>query len=169
MGFKISQLKTDEDKTINGVWRDYNEGSKVLLASSGSGNKRFKTHLSKLLKPSRRQIRRGDIIDLGMSEINEMRAASKDVILDWKGILDDEGKEIPYSPEAGFQLFQQIPEFYYDLMDMASEHEFYKSKEDSDAEKNSSTTSTGSSNIQDSQKTRDYSKQSKQKQAVRQN
>lgn len=98
---KLSQLKLDQDATVNGVWRDLGQGLEILVARAR--NPEFVRYLEQLSKPYLRQIRDGTMAK-DVSQRLYVKALARKVLRDWRGLHDDEGNEIPYTPTVAEEL-----------------------------------------------------------------
>jgi hypothetical protein len=130
---KISRFATDLDLEENGVWVDIGEGAELLVARVG--NPRYSEAIRKLTKPVRQQLRNDTLPADKMDEIM-LKAFSETILLDWKGIEDDNGKPIKYSTENAYQLMRDLKDFRAIVDEIARAGEAYR-KEEREAEGNS--------------------------------
>jgi len=123
---------TDPEKEVNGVWQNLGEEVRVLVARLG--NKKYNDYVAKLMKPYRRQMRRGTLKDeIVESSIN--KALSKYILLGWEG-LEQHGTPLAYSSEEALRVLEEFPEFREQVMEMANELESFQAEEDEESEKN---------------------------------
>ncbi len=106
---KFSELCTDPEKENEGIWSDLGAGFEVLVARTG--NKNYKRLVAKLSKPHVQAFKARTIEGEVLEEIT-MEAIAKTVLLDWKNLQGDDGKDIPYSPEKAVELFKKSGDFY---------------------------------------------------------
>ena len=118
--------KTDKSKELEGAWVDYDDGMggtlKLLIART-DGNPHYDSRLTKLMLPHRKKMERGKSIsnDIAKRIMNEVY--SKEIVLDWeKGVLlDEEGKDIPFSPENAFELLSDDNDLRDFVMEFAGD------------------------------------------------
>jgi hypothetical protein len=106
-----------EKKYIDGVWRDYEEGSRLRIAPAG--NSRYRAFIRKRAREMRnaqRLVRSGQGADMLTLE-----ATAYTILTDWSGIVGDDGKEVKYTPERGVEAFKKFPAFLDDVTDMSAE------------------------------------------------
>lgn len=115
-GFRLSSLKTDAKRSEEGVWQEIGEGFEVKVARLG--HPEYKAYVAKLSKPHLRSIQREGIGSAKLREIQQ-RAVSRHILLDWRGLHDDDGSEIPYSQEKALELLSD-PD-YSELLDIILE------------------------------------------------
>lgn len=105
MAFVLNRF--DENKQQEGVWMDFG-GSQFLIAYTGT---KFTKELNKLRKPFERQIQKNTINPETLSELYQ-KAIARTVLLDWKGVFDFDGNEIPYSFEIAVEALKTDPELF---------------------------------------------------------
>lgn len=128
---KLSSIKQDQDKAEKGVWVDFPDGLRVLIARAG--NTACKKMTAQLRKPIENKIKKGLVSDSVLSDISK-KVVAKQIVLGWENLQDDDGKEIPYSPEKAYELISDPEnEIFYNwiLESSVDEMNFRKeSKED---------------------------------------
>lgn len=96
----ISALKTNPQAEEEGVWVDY-ENTGVKLKIARIGNPAFDKAVNKLSAPHLKKIRNGDA---SLQEKLTKEAIAETILLDWKGIEDDDGKTLKYSKKLSKEL-----------------------------------------------------------------
>ena len=114
MAFTIG--KFDTNKQESGVWMEYG-GSDFLVAYTGT---RFTKTLNRLRKPYEKQIQRNTIDPETLSGLYQT-AIAETVLLDWKGVFDMEGNEVPYSVEMAKEALSGDPEFMSWVTEVSTE------------------------------------------------
>ena len=115
----------DAQKIERGTWFDTADGQRFLVARWD--NDEFLQLLETLKRPWRRKIDRGEMPAKEMTRIL-CQAMSQKILFGWEGVPDVDGKDIPYTPEAGFRLMRQSPDFREAIAGWAREEEaFFKS------------------------------------------
>ena len=142
MGFKFSKLVTDGDLEIEGVWLPFEEGFDVKLARLG--NTKYNEMVRRILKPYTRKIRDEELDD-SIAEMAEKKAMARYVLVDWRGLEDDDGEPIEYSKETALQLFEESRDFYLEIRGMARKRGLFQQEADEEAEGNSPPSSSGGS------------------------
>jgi len=132
MGLKITKFKTDEAVEIAGQWVPIGEGAELKVARAG--NKRAREISAGLRAPYRQQARFGKLDDDLERELLA-RAMAKAILRDWRGLLDADGEEIPYSEDAAFELLHDMPDFLHLVLRIsAAEAEAWQATKEEDAD-----------------------------------
>lgn len=124
---KLASFKTNLVAAEEGTWVEVGEGFRIKLARSG--NSRAQDMLEKLLKPHRFALQNNTIhIDV-LKEINN-KVLAQTVILGWDGLMDDEGKAIPFSVSTAYDLLQnpQYRDFRDMIQKLADEPELFRNE-----------------------------------------
>ena len=138
MDFK-ARYKTDKDAESEGVWEDIGEGFRVKVARSN--NPHHQRVAENLMRPYRRQIANGSLSNDKLTEIT-VKAMSEALLLDWEGLEIDD-KPVPYSRETAHKLLTEYKDFREEVAELAQSIELFRSSEIEEAEKNSSSASSG--------------------------
>ncbi len=88
---------TSEKLEIEGVWVDLGEGGSIKVARAG--NRENRRELKRLIAPHKAALRADNLPDDVLEKIT-IKVMARTILLDWKGIDDDDGKPIAYSQEA---------------------------------------------------------------------
>lgn len=118
MAFNLNSLKTDKQKEVNGVWREYFDGAKLLVARMG--NEKYRAFIAKEYKANRIAIDRGGEKADQLAQRIQTEALARHVLLDWEGVELD-GKATAYTPEIGIKVFNMMPDFKTDVENIAGE------------------------------------------------
>jgi hypothetical protein len=127
---KISTFATDLDAEENGVWVDIGDGGQLLVARLG--NPKYQKFLREISKPFKSSIRRKTISEDKSDELM-LKAFSNTILLDWKGIEDDKGKAIKYTPDAAYQLLHDLKDFRNLVTELATEQQVFRLEENTEA------------------------------------
>lgn len=127
-GFNLGSLKVDKKKE-EGVWAPYEDG--LMLKIARAGNPGAKAYAAKLvLKEKAGRIRSTGDDETEVVIERAKKVASIHILVDWKGMLEDDGKgnevEVPYSSSKAFEYFEEHPEFFTDVVLYSSNLENYK-------------------------------------------
>jgi len=124
---KLSKLKTNSDSERNGVWVNYNHEVSFLLARMHNPNYNKKVEM--LSTPYKHQIRTNSVSDEVWLELSR-KAFAETILLDWKGIEDDDGP-IKSTLENKMAILED--EELHDLVEwlhnQASNSEIYREQE----------------------------------------
>lgn len=133
---KISEFKTDENLEETGVWVDIDgtpDGTQLLVARLYNDN--FNDLFDRKTKAHRSRIQRGKFPIAKQREIMR-ECMAETVLLDWKNLKDDAGKNIPYS-RAKATEFLALRDFNELVTEIASTMETFRAEEKEKDTKNS--------------------------------
>lgn len=82
---------------------------KFAIARAGGANRKFANALESGMRPHKEAINRGKLSD-EVAEDVLTKAIAKHIVVNWDNVVDRDGKEIEYSPEAAYQLLSDLPE-----------------------------------------------------------
>lgn len=108
-----NSYKTSPDLEKNGVWLNYGD-CKILVARAGGANKRFEALAKARLKNYQKAIQVGALSNQKATEIMQ-EIYSESVVLDWEGVTDENGKELPFSKENVLKVFKDLPDLFLDI------------------------------------------------------
>jgi hypothetical protein len=99
----LSALATDPKAETQGVWfEDVSTGISFLIAHQDNEN--AQDYLQELIAPYATMIQSRSKEGFRAYRQFEAKARARFVMLGWKNLTDDHGKEIPYSEEMAFEL-----------------------------------------------------------------
>ncbi|RKY09817.1 MAG: hypothetical protein DRP56_02125 [Planctomycetota bacterium] len=130
----INKLKVDAKKVSGGVWVDYTDGVRLLIARKP--NPAFQEYMADLIEPHLASIHAGTFDDK-LDKLLTKKAVAKHVLLGWENI-EENGKPIEYSPENAFELFknEDLVDLYHFVLTIAHSKERYRYQETETAVKN---------------------------------
>ncbi len=134
MKFAASQFgtyATDKDLEVEGVRVRLEADSPTwfLVARSGGSNRAYDRAVQKNSRRYQKQLQRG-LLDNEIAENEIIKPAFiQCCMLDWGGVKDDIGKEIPFSHKACEDLFAEYPDVYDTLREQAGELATYRIRE----------------------------------------
>jgi hypothetical protein len=128
MGF-LNKYKTDKTAEVAGVWVEIDAGVEWKVARLN--NEKARTERRNLEKP----YRNFQTIPDHVNEEILRKVVARAVLLDWKGVTGDDGKEIPYTPETAEKLFKELPDLLNDVVSLAMARETFQA-EGTEAAKN---------------------------------
>lgn len=116
-----AQFKTDPKlEAETGVLLDYGTAGKILIHRAGGANKKFSAVLQAKLKPHRRQIDAKTLEDETATRLMA-EAFAEAVIVDWEGVKDEAGNDLPFTKANVVKLLVDLPEFFKNLQDQAGD------------------------------------------------
>lgn len=127
------QFKTDSNTEVNGVVLDYgvnSQGERIqfTVARAGGGNVRFSKAMEAKVRPYRRQIQ-NDTLDMSVMQDILKQVYAEAVVIGWKGVENEEGEAVPYSPAAAVKLFSDLPDLFVDIQEQAQKATLYRAAE----------------------------------------
>jgi hypothetical protein len=122
---QLKILRTDLNKSEDGVWVDYVEDVRLCIASVNS--KAYREHKDRLLRPHLRQLRAKELPGEQVLEIIKP-AVAYHILKGWKNVQDDHGAEIPYAPQTALEFFQDptMQDLYTFVLEIAGEVSNYR-------------------------------------------
>lgn len=122
------KFSTDETIEKEGVWLDYGEGEKFLIARAGGANTKFVQRLQHLTKPFNRQIQMGTFSEEQGREL-AAQAFAETVILTWEGVKNREGDVMDFSVANCKQFLIDLPEIFVDIREFAASYANFQTEE----------------------------------------
>lgn len=118
-------FKTDALLEEKGVWVDYGQYGKFLLARAGGANSKYSKVLEHKTQPYRHNIKNvsNDILEGVLFD-----TFIETLLLDWQGIYDEDGKTIPFNQENAKKLLSELNNLYLNLREQAGDLALYRSK-----------------------------------------
>lgn len=102
---KMSEVAVDSGRSEAGAWvGDVPDMPGLRLKVRGSNNKDWRKLTSKLLEAVPRKRRLGNRLDPEDTDHITNMCLLNTSLLDWEGLEDDDGKEIPYSRDVAHKL-----------------------------------------------------------------
>lgn len=130
----LNKYKTDPDLENNGVWIDF--GDDVHVKITRFGTTKSKEVRRRLEKPYQNFTRKGGIPDSVLEEIL-MKQIAEAIIVDWKGVTDEEGAVLDCTYDNRLTVLKKYPDFRDDVVLAASERDTFKTANVEDGAKNS--------------------------------
>jgi hypothetical protein len=140
--FNVDEITIDKEN--DGVWAPF-KGSEFLIASSGCN--KFQRMFSKLQMPHRKAIDRRKLDPEIQLDIMA-KAMSSSLLLDWRNVCDNSGKDVKFTKEAAYNVLKSNSEFRDFITEFSTEIENYISDEKEDLGKSVKKSSTGESNLE---------------------
>lgn len=131
MGFAsvAKQFKTDPKREKNGIWHSFenDEGEEafaLLIARAGGAN----TDWEKAAEKVGRKIGGRKAKRLSGRQLRALQRPlyARHVVIGWRGVRDENGNEIPYSPEAAEELLTEFSDLYDEVVVAANDLALYR-------------------------------------------
>ena len=135
MAVKLGALRIDRAASVEGIWSEFDQGFEVKIASALTPE--HEVALSEALAPWSDVIRSGKMTDELREKISK-DVAARILIRDWRGLIEEDGAEIPYSPERALGLIEDpgMQHFWKWVKMLSMSHARYRAKLVASAEKN---------------------------------
>lgn len=128
---------TDERLEEDGAWVDINElyGLKIKIRRlrSDASLKAYERIVRQTFGEGK--LRKPEDLTAKQSEEILIEQMADAILIDWQGLYDNDGNDIPYSKEAAL-TFLQMKDFREFVYQAANERDTFREKADEDAEKN---------------------------------
>jgi len=145
MATRLKEIKTDLKKEVEGIWDTY-PGTDFRCRIARSGNQNFEQHSKRLRKNAKiKRAAAGELTDKE-SKLAIAPAVAEFVLLDWEGLEDDDGNQIPYSVTKAVELLSDraMDDFYNWVLKTSNNGEKFKHDLEEESLGNSGPASTGS-------------------------
>jgi hypothetical protein len=147
-------FKTEADLETAGIDYVLSPTMSFRLARAGGANSNFTHAIDVKTRQIRKQIK-GDktspeILKLLQQYMKE--AFAETIILGWTGVTDEEGNELPCTPENALKVLNDLPDLFTELQEQAMELANFQAAALEDDLGNSSTSSDTSSKDKASKK-----------------
>lgn len=109
---KISKFKFNRDDSVNGVWFNGPDGLRLLIARAN--NVRYRDFMDAQMRPLVRSTRDKALDeDAAKAELTRIdaKAHALYVLRGWENLQDEDGHDVPFSPETAETYFNEMPDF----------------------------------------------------------
>jgi len=128
MSLNLNKLKPTEEET-SGVWLQYVPGVRLKIASMSTH--KYRSTLTSLVNKTSSTFNIQDKSEEVMLPYT-IKAIAECILVGWEGLIDDDGKEVPYSVKQAEEYLTDVLKFYMDVTEMATnlrDHEDRVTKE----------------------------------------
>lgn len=134
---KLNSLKVDVAKETDGIWKPLDIDENVMVKVRSIDCPQHQRRVRKYASKNWRQMQSGKI-DPVVEWAETGKALAETVLLDWKGILDDDGNEIPYSLGLATELMtkREWKEFRKAVSRVAEDEANFQAAVEAEAVKN---------------------------------
>ena len=124
------RFSTDQSLSQKGVWIkiDLEDGGPPMefrLACLGRANRNWASQAGKVYRAHKRKIDAGLMSDEESIE-KSLRVFCNTVLIDWRGVQDENDDPIDYTPEEGFRLLSSCDKLYDYLLEESQEVSNYQ-------------------------------------------
>lgn len=128
----LDQYRVNKDSAVNGVEIPIGLDNYLTLAYAGASNTKFAGVLqSKMQVGLAKNKRKRLSVEDDRRILAE--AYAECIVLGWRG---PDFKDKPFSKEAVVDLFMELPEFFKDVQDLASDMDLFVAEQEEEATKN---------------------------------
>lgn len=128
----------DLKKEVEGVWFPLSMISGVEVKVARDGNPNYKKAMRRLMKPYAKSIHRGKDLAPEVEERIQIELLIETILLDWKGMPGENGKDVPYSKDLAKMLLNdpELKEFRDEINELSKEFDAFKKEIEKGLEKN---------------------------------
>lgn len=120
-----ARYETDTVAEAEGVNIDFGDGVSVRVRSTDSV--KVRESQNRLTKKHRQAIiANGGLLPPALADSIEVEILSTAIVIDWKGVSDRDGKELPFTPANARVVFADLREFRKEVYQMASSAETFR-------------------------------------------
>ncbi len=113
-------FKTDERlECETGLELDYGACGVITIRRAGGANQAFQRVLAAKFKPYERQAQT-DTLDPAVNRRLLAETYGETVIVGWRGVKDETGNDLHFSPENAVKLLLDLPELFADIRAQAT-------------------------------------------------
>ncbi len=109
---------------VTGIWHNMGQGCRLLIARAR--NPKYMKLIAALRKPHEREIDMGTLSDTNVTEIL-VKGMARTILLDWEGLADADGKDIPHSIDNCEALLRDYEEFRVEVGELSADNDRYRS------------------------------------------
>ncbi|MFN9301738.1 MAG: hypothetical protein ACK6DA_03095 [Candidatus Kapaibacterium sp.] len=110
-------------------------GFTITIHRAGGSNAKYATTLKEKAKPHSKMIANG-MLDEKIASSMLIEAFAESVVIGWKGVTDETGKEMPFSVENCVKLFTDLPDLYADIKAQAEDFKIFQKANEEAERKN---------------------------------
>ena len=121
----ISDWQTDSRLEVDGVPVDLGKGRGIFVKRAGGANRDFKVALADVL---RQVVGDRDPAEVPDEEIDPalIKLYADHVVIGWRGFIDENDQDIPYTPAAFVELMGLAPDIWIEVRTHAKQRESFQ-------------------------------------------
>lgn len=131
-------LSRDSKKEEEGIWIDIDAGDEkwgFKIAKLGKRNKKYLKDLERTVAPHRHALKHG-LMDNDAQNNLYMGVFARSILLDWRGVVDEEDKPLKFSVENAIRLFEKLPYLFDQLEEDSQDVSLFREQQLKDESKN---------------------------------
>lgn len=129
------KFKASERHETGGVWLDYGDSGKILVARAGGGNRKYIREIEKLSRKYRRQLQL-DMLPEPTARKLFIEIFARSIVLGWEGVTNEAGEPMACTPENVVKLFTDLPDLFRDVQEQAGNLALFREEIDEEDAKN---------------------------------
>lgn len=118
----LNKYKTDKRAEVEGVWVEIDNGVSFRIARLNNDKAR------EMRRTLEKPYRNFQTIPDSKSEEIFRKIVANAVLLDWKGMTDEAGVPISYSPEAVERILKEYPDLLNDVVMLSAARETFQAE-----------------------------------------
>lgn len=141
-------FETDAELEEDGMWVTYTPEIRFKIRRANS--EQAQKVMRKLMAPYKSITRSGRDLPRGVSEDLERQWVAQAILVDWAGVTDRDGKELPFSVDKAMKVLAELPDMRREIANLSGEAETFRRQQLEDDAKNSEAPSDGASDQKES-------------------
>lgn len=118
----LNKYKTDKRAEVEGVWVEVDAGTSFRIARLNNDKAR------EMRRTLEKPYRNFQTIPDSKSEEFLRKIVAHTILLDWKGMTDENGTEIAHSPEAVERILKDYPDLLNDVVMLSAARETFQTE-----------------------------------------
>lgn len=107
---------TDPKVEQEGVWLEYpSYDFAIRVRRAGETNRTFAQRMDAKLKPYKRALDTGTMDPTVLLRVSR-EVWAETIVVEWKGVVDEKGKEMPLTRDNVIKLFTDLPDLFNDVI-----------------------------------------------------
>lgn len=93
----------------------------IKVRRAGGANTAYETAMAKYVRPYRKKVLKGSMTPEDMRNKVLIPTYLDAVVIDWRGVEDDKGENVPYSRQMFMDYITEFPEVFDELITLTTE------------------------------------------------
>jgi hypothetical protein len=121
------QFKMNEVCEKDGITLDYGDGVEIKIARAGGANKKYTKAIERMARKYRRQIQLSTLAE-DVAKKLWINIYAETIVLNWKGVKDENGKKLSFSKDNCVKLFTDLPDLFADIQAQAQNLDLFRNE-----------------------------------------